>query len=72
MGDPRHGSLGAVLGFTLEYWVHVIEWPMNIGGKPLNSWPAFFPSCSKAEFWSAVFQLSSPCGPPANSRRRSP
>ncbi len=37
------GLLGALGGFTLEYWVHVIQWPMNIGGKPLNSWPAFFP-----------------------------
>ncbi|MCB9358124.1 MAG: DUF3341 domain-containing protein [Calditrichaeota bacterium] len=37
------GLTGAALGFLLQYWVHVIEWPMNIGGKPLNAWPAFFP-----------------------------
>ena len=37
------GLTGATLGFTLEYWVHVIQWPMIIGGKPLNSWPAFIP-----------------------------
>lgn len=37
------GLLGAIGGFTLQYWVHVLVWPMNIGGKPLNAWPAFFP-----------------------------
>lgn len=37
------GLTGAILGFSLQYWVHVVEWPMNIGGKPLNAWPAFFP-----------------------------
>jgi len=37
------GLTGAALGFTLEYWVHVLKWPINIGGKPLNAWPAFFP-----------------------------
>lgn len=37
------GLTGAILGFSLQYWVHVVEWPMNIGGKPFNAWPAFFP-----------------------------
>ncbi len=32
---------GATLGFTLQYWTHVMDWPINIGGKPLNAWPAF-------------------------------
>jgi hypothetical protein len=27
----------------LQYWVSVIELPLNIGGKPLNSWPSFIP-----------------------------
>ena len=27
----------------MQYWVHVIELPQNIGGKPLNSWPSFVP-----------------------------
>jgi hypothetical protein len=37
------GISGAVLGFGLCYWVSVINYPMNIGGRPLNSWPSFIP-----------------------------
>ena len=37
------GLAGLALGFGLEYWVSVLNLPFNIGGKPLNSWPAFIP-----------------------------
>ncbi len=37
------GILGAIVGYGLQYWASVIEYPMNIGGRPLNSWPAFIP-----------------------------
>jgi hypothetical protein len=37
------GVLGCIGGFALCYWSSVIEYPLNIGGKPLNSWPAFIP-----------------------------
>ena len=35
------GLAGGIGGFMLQYWSSVIEYPMNIGGRPLNSWPAF-------------------------------
>jgi len=37
------GILGGVGGFLLQYWVSTMAYPLNIGGKPLNSWPAFVP-----------------------------
>jgi len=37
------GILGGLAGFGLQYWVNVIHWQLNIGGRPFNSWPAFIP-----------------------------
>jgi hypothetical protein len=37
------GLLGGLSGFAFQYWVNVYSYPMNIGGRPLNSWPAFIP-----------------------------
>jgi Protein of unknown function (DUF3341) len=27
----------------MQYWIEVIDYPINVGGKPYNSWPAFVP-----------------------------
>jgi hypothetical protein len=35
------GILGGLSGFGLQYWVHVLAYPLNVGGRPLNSWPSF-------------------------------
>ena len=37
------GLAGGVGGFCFQYWVAAITYPLNIGGRPLNSWPAFIP-----------------------------
>ena len=37
------GLIGCFGGFFLQYWIAGIYWPLNIGGRPLNSWPAFIP-----------------------------
>jgi len=37
------GLLGCVGGFLLQYWCAVIAYPVNVGGRPLNSWPSFIP-----------------------------
>ena len=37
------GIAGCLAGFGLCYWVSVIAYPLNIGGRPFNSWPSFIP-----------------------------
>jgi hypothetical protein len=35
------GLAGMATGFALQYWISVIDYPLNIGGRPFASWPAF-------------------------------
>ena len=37
------GIIGCVGGYLMQYYVAVIDYPNNIGGRPLNSWPSFVP-----------------------------
>jgi hypothetical protein len=37
------GLCGFLGGYGLQYWSSVMAYPLNIGGKPLHSWPAFIP-----------------------------
>ena len=37
------GIVGGLSGFGLQYWVAAIAYPLNIGGRPYVSWPAFIP-----------------------------
>jgi hypothetical protein len=39
------GITGLLTGVGLQEWVHQVAYPINIAGKPLNSWPQFVPVC---------------------------
>src|SRR5207302_517568 len=46
-GVPRAvlagGIVGALSGYALEYWTMGVAYPINVGGRPYNSWPMFIP-----------------------------
>jgi hypothetical protein len=37
------GIFGALFGYGLQYWTGVVDYPLNVGGRPLHAWPYFVP-----------------------------
>ncbi|HVH27759.1 MAG TPA: DUF3341 domain-containing protein [Vicinamibacterales bacterium] len=37
------GLTGALSMSIFQYWASAVDWPINVGGKPWHSWPAFAP-----------------------------
>lgn len=37
------GITGALTGYLMQYWTAAVAYPINVGGRPFHSWPAFIP-----------------------------
>lgn len=52
------GLLGAAAGFGLQVFVSAIDYPLNVGGRPLISWPAFIPVTFETTILFAAFSAA--------------
>lgn len=52
------GLLGLTGGYGLQYWINLWAYPMNIGGRPMHSWPAFIaPTFEMTILFAALFAV---------------
>jgi hypothetical protein len=51
------GAAGLALAFWLQFWTSTQSWPLNVGGRPWNSLPAFVPVAFESMVLLAGFSV---------------
>jgi hypothetical protein len=51
------GLLGGSLGYFMLWYSAVVDYPLNVGGRPLHSWPAFVPVTFELTVLSTAFTI---------------
>ena len=50
--------VGGAIQYYAQYWMNAVDYPINVGGRPLHSWPAFIPSTIiVAIMWAGAMAL---------------
>jgi Protein of unknown function (DUF3341) len=59
---------GAVLGYVIQYWDEALNYPINVGGRRYNSWPAFIVGAFELPCFLPSLPVSLDCWQPADCR----
>lgn len=51
------GALGAALAYLLQWYANVYDYPLDVGDRPLDSWPTFVPICFESLELAATFAI---------------
>lgn len=51
------GAMGASFAYLLQWYANVYDYPLDIGDRPLHSWPTFVPICFETLELAATFTI---------------